>query len=635
MKARSNLERNLEVLAARDPELAKAIAHLRPETYELVPSAKPGVPNLLHRRPGRPPLLHYDPNDPLTHSSSFLRGMEPERAHILVLLGVGLGYGLSQLSRVLDSPKSPRKLFVVEKDPECFRMALQVCDLNGVLASPSVELLVGVPQESLFIRLAQALWPEMLHAKALKFLPWPGALASDPDYYLGVRKAVSEAISTWMGSLGNDPFDTLVAYDHFLRNSLEVMAGPRLSRIKDLFPGRPAVVVASGPSLNKNVHLLKLVEDRAVILSVDASWRILKGLGIRPHMVTSVERTPGTHRFVEGLDKDAQCVYAMVSFIFPETLASYKGPRVFVNRAYNFFHLLGMGEDCLAMGNSTAHMAFKIAAYMGCDPIILIGQDLAFDSSGLTHAQGCVHGEKQTFFHDDKALEVPGNVEPTVKTCSTWFKFLKQYEQHLSEYQGTCINATEGGARICGTLVMSFSEAIELHCRDPFGPREVLLSRLREPLGNGPAQFAKGVSMIQELSRRTLGWCKEGLEALTVPLAQVEARAGTGQERIPPPLASSLRNAVDRVGQILDRLIWDPGPVRQLGEYLLQPCGIPFACEWQVVGERFRDEAWGMAYRLKLARDFFSTLGQLCLSLDHVFQENRDKLNALGVPCPA
>lgn len=634
MEGKSNLEKNLEILARRDADLARTLGELSPKSCQLVPSGKPGFPNLVQIRPGLPPLLHYDPKDPWAQAESLIRAVEPQKAHILVWLGVGLGYGLAQFKGFLKGSASLRKLVLVEKDLECFRLALEVGDYREILACQELELLVGVPEESLFQRILQAIWAEMIHSKALRFLPWPGALSSYPDYYREVRKAVSDAISTWMGTLGNDPFDTLVAYEHFLKNSNAVMEGPRLSSVKGLFPGRPAVVVASGPSLNKNVHLLKLVEDRAVILAVDASWRILDGLGIQPHLVTSVERTPGTYRFVEGLNKDGRSVYAMVSFIFPETLSSYKGPRLFVNRSYNFFHLLGMREDCLSMGNSTAHMAFKIAAHMGCDPIILIGQDLAFDPSGLTHAQGCVHGEKQVFFHEDRILEVPGNLEPAVTTCGTWYKFLKQYEQHLMEYQGTCINATEGGAFIQGTAVMKFSEAIERHCLEVFNPRETLLRRLRSAERSKNTEFAQGVRFIQGLTWQTLQWCREGLGILSLPLEEVERMAQKGRDRLPSSLAVSVRKAVDKVAEILDRLIWDPGPVRQLGEYLLQPCGIPFACEWQVVGERFREEAWGLAYRLKMARDFFSTLGQLCLSLDHAFEENRAHLATLTeAPC--
>ncbi len=636
MEGRSILEKNLEILARRDPELARSLRELPSRNYQIVQSEKPGVPNLLHIIPGAPPLLYYDPQDPAGHAESLTKAVEPAKAHLLVWLGVGLGYGLSQVSQLLAGQAPLRKIILVEKDLECFRVALELGDFRELLACPNLEMLVGVPLEDLFSRLLQALWPEMLHCKAIRFLPWPGALASYPDYYKEAKRAVTDAVSTWMGTLGNDPFDTLVAYEHFLRNSLEVLRGPRLSSVKDLFLGRPAVVVASGPSLNKNVHLLRLVEDRAVILAVDASWRILDSLGIQPHIVTSVERTPGTYRFVEGLSREGKSVYAMVSFIFPETLASYDGPRLFVNRAYNFFHLLGMEEDCLPMGNSTAHMAFKIAAHMGCNPIILIGQDLAFDPEGSTHAHGCVHGERQVFFHEDRILDVPGNLEPSVKTCGTWYKFLKQYEQHLMEYQGTCINATEGGAFIQGTAVMRFSEAIERFCTEAFAPREVLLDRVSKPQDHKKKEFAQGFGFIQQLSAQTLMWCREGLEAIAVPLAEAEGIALKGRDRIPTPAKTSLRKAVDRVAGILDKLIWDPGPVRYLGEYLLQPCGIPFACEWQVVGERFQDEAWGLAYRLKMAREFFCTLGQLCLSLDHAFEENRVHLEKLmEEPCSA
>lgn len=607
--------RNMELLERRDRSLAEAVMGQRPYAYHVIPSQDPKVPNLVWAPPGGRPICFYDPRGPLQHAHGLLRALQLKRAHVLVCLGLGLGYPLLHLMGAVGGNSPLRKIVVVERDLECLRRAVEVCDLRGPLASPAIELLVGLPQEELFMRLYQLMLPEMTHIKSLKFVPWPAAVAVDAAYYRDVRRAVADGATTWLSSLGNDPFDSLAAYEHFLSNAEKVLAGPLLGEVKGLFAHRPAVVVAAGPSLAKNVNLLRLVETKAVILAVDASWKVLEAEGLFPHFVTSVERTPGTHRFVEGLDRSHRTVYAMVSFIFPETLARYQGPRLFVNRAYNFFKILGLEEHCLAMGNSTAHMAFQLAAYMGCDPIILIGQDLAFDDRGNTHADGCVHGQNQIYFHEEETFDVPGNVLPLVRTSATWYRFLRQYEQHLASYPGTCINATEGGARIQGARVMSFLEAIQYYCTEDFHPRDAIMARLAQGKGASREEFHRGLERIEGVTKSALECCRQGLLALEGPLQRLREAASRDVRSIPARMLSEMHDAMGVVSGVLDRLMVDPGYAVQLSEYLLQPCGIPFLCEWNVAEERFEDRAWGVAYRLKLAQEFLATTGQLCLSL--------------------
>lgn len=620
---RITFTRNMESLQRRDGALAGAVMSQGPHAYYVIPSQDPQVPNLLWAPPGASPICFYDPRGPLQHAQGLLRALQLKRAHVLVCLGLGLGYQLLHLMGALGGNTTLRKILVVEKDLECLRRAMEVCDMRGALESPAVEFLVGLPQEELFMRLYQLMLPEMTHVKALKFVPWPAAVAVDTAYYHGVRRAVGEGATTWLSSLGNDPFDSLAAYEHFLSNAEEVLTGPLLGEVKGVFANRPAVVVAAGPSLAKNVNLLRLVEERAVILAVDASWKVLEAEGISPHFVTSVERTPGTHRFVEGLDRSHRTVYAMVSFIFPETLARYRGPRLFVNRTYNFFKILGLEEHCLVMGNSTAHMAFQLAAYMGCDPIILMGQDLAFDDRGNTHANGCVHGQNQVYFHEEETFEVPGNVQPTVRTSATWYRFLRQYEQHLAAYPGTCINATEGGARIQGARVMSFLEAIQGYCRDDFHPRDAIMARLAQSKGASKEQFHRGLGRIEEVTKSTLQCCRQGLLALEGPLQRLREAASQDARSISVGLLKEMHDAMGVVSGVLDQLMVDPGYTVQLSEYLLQPCGIPFLCEWQVAEERFENRAWGVAYRLKLVQEFLATTAQLCLSLLKVLSGRR------------
>ena len=51
----------------------------------------------------------------------------------------------------------------------------------------------------------------------------------------------------------------------------------------------PAIIVSAGPSLDKNVHLLKRAQGKAFIIAVDASIRTVIRAGARPDMLCSID----------------------------------------------------------------------------------------------------------------------------------------------------------------------------------------------------------------------------------------------------------------------------------------------------------------------------------------------------------
>jgi hypothetical protein len=123
-------------------------------------------------------------------------------------------------------------------------------------------------------------------------------------------------------------------------------------------------------------------------------------------------------------------------------------------------------------------MAFKVAAALGCNPIILIGQDLAYSRDGKTHAKDNTYGEKEPRLTSEEfkinMFEVMGNDGLPIMTNEDWHDFRKGYELDLKEYEGICINATEGGAYIEGTEIMTFAKAIEGYVQDYIFPLKIV-----------------------------------------------------------------------------------------------------------------------------------------------------------------
>lgn len=616
-------EKNMTVLSGRYPDLAKLVKSTAVTNYQVVPSFVKLMPNLLCKT-DRDEILFYDPADPLAHIRSVLTDLKLESALVIVLLGLGLGYNLKILFSALRNKGPLGKIIVVEKDLECLRLALEIQDLSEILANPQVKLIIGCSEEDLYVNIWNAISPEFGILKAIKFIPWPASIRLAYNYYHMAKVALKDVARSFIAERGNDPYDTLVAYENFFVNLPQYLSNPGVHCIKDLFPGRPAVVVAAGPSLNKNAHLLRMLDQRAVILSADASLKPLSQWGVMPHLITTVERTPGSEKFFENVSPLEHTVLAVVSFTYPRTLDSYPGPLLFMHRKYHFYETLGIDQDCFEMGGTTAHCAFAIAASMGCNPIIFIGQDLSFGPDGVTHARGCAFGQRQAYAAEAEKIEVPANMGGTVMTCSLWLRLLREYERTLSDFTGLAINATEGGARIHGTQVMSFREAIEGYCQEEFNPRDTLLKHLEKKQATATPSSIRGrMDWLVLETQKVLQASRSVLEVVSPVLRKVEESG----DDLPGELKIKILRTSDILNKLADHIMTAP-LFSAAGEYFMS-VWVPLLIEWQVVTERFSDRVWAEAYRLQLGEEGFGAIGQLCVSLLDVLEKGKKQVEAL------
>lgn len=359
-------------------------------------------------------------------------------------------------------------------------------------------------------------------------------------------------------------------------------------------------------------------------MSADASLKPLHEWGIRPHIITTVERTPGTEKFFEHISGLEHSVLAVASYTYPQTLTSYPGPLLFMHRKYHFYETLGIDEDCFEMGGTTAHCAFAIARQMGCSPIIFIGQDLSFGPDGLTHAKGCAFGQRQAYALEAEKIEVPANMGGNVMTCSLWLRLLREYERTLSDFKGLAINATEGGARIHGTRLMTFREAIDRYCQEEFHPRETMVKFLEgKRASTSPSMIRGRLDKLVQETNKVLQSCRGIIDTVFPVLRKVE---GSG-DNFSGELKKSILKTSDILNKMADHLMSAP-LFSAAGEYFMS-VWVPLLIEWQVVADRFTDGVWAEAYRLELGEEGFGAIGQLCLSLLKVLEEGKEKMEAL------
>lgn len=249
----------------------------------------------------------------------------------------------------------------------------------------------------------------------------------------------------------------------FLRNALInaplVHQSVRISSFFGALPNKPILVVAAGPSLNKQMPLLAKHQNNFNILAVDTVWPILDKYGITPDLVFAID-SRSKPSWTRNCMADKTCFSVDIGCA-PKLVWSHDQNHLFSSTSEQIRGLLeslGVQVDILPTGGSVATSAFNFARSLGGNPIILIGQDLAL-TDGKDHADGYLHVYSADLMkaRSEAGFDVEGYYGGRVKTESQLLYYKTWYEEQVKIYPDVMIiNSTEGGAKIQGCLQIPF-----------------------------------------------------------------------------------------------------------------------------------------------------------------------------------
>ena len=228
-----------------------------------------------------------------------------------------------------------------------------------------------------------------------------------------------------------------------------------------------AIIVSAGPSLDKNIEDLRAAKGRALIIAVDTALKYMLARDIIPDLFVTIDPDKPMDNFADERVRD-------IPVIFDEQtpsamLREHRAAKILYNcRDYpkKLFEACGISVDAnIASGGSVATAAFAICCDLGIKDIILIGQDLAYTGES-THAGGVVSAGVNG---DIGTVMIEGIDGQKVRTRSDWLGYLRWFEHTIEltrqeKPEMRVIDATEGGALIRGTEVMTLKEAIAQTC---------------------------------------------------------------------------------------------------------------------------------------------------------------------------
>ncbi|MBX2813107.1 MAG: DUF115 domain-containing protein [Myxococcales bacterium] len=460
---------NMAALQEHRPQLVELASTLSPSSLRTVQDPD-GTLNLLDTNNQE---KWYTPT--VTSALEQLQRREDiQKCRLVGLFGLGLGLELNALLQLFKG--RDRTILVVEPDVALFQCAIRMTDLRSAIAHKHVDWQIGQTLDELKLRLNV----NTIHArynffcKSIAQVVPHGAAHRYPNYVVAASNIFLDSVKNGARMIGNDYNDVLLGLENICHNLPILSRSKSIWAFKDILKGRPAIVASAGPSLQASLPYLKPIQDQVPIFCPDTSIRILQAAGIRPHVATSRERVEMTIRHFENLEAP-DTVLACCPVLQPSILSNYQGPLALIFRSADFHQWLGVDEPEFEFGGSAGNLAFRIAALAGCNPIILVGQDLCFAENGNTHAEGTATGNRIKWFNTQPAIEAKGSRGDTVTTTSRWLEFQRQFDLDIADYSGRVINATARGLHIPRTEVGELPELLT-SLRKGTDPRPLLLA---------------------------------------------------------------------------------------------------------------------------------------------------------------
>ncbi|EAK1172155.1 motility associated factor glycosyltransferase family protein [Campylobacter jejuni] len=405
--------------------------------------------------------------DPIKELQAMLNTYNDKYLLYPVLYFYGFGNGV--LFKALLQNKNHQHIVVFEKDIEIIWIMFHILDFSHELQNARLIVLNTNKLEiqdynelcsfKPFFQFSRIYFLELMSHYYERF----------HEDVLELNKKLAENFKNSIVSHGNDPLDALQGIEQFVYNLPQMITHPSykelLSKRKNL--SDTAIIVSTGPSLTKQLPLLKKYASKATIFCADSSYPILAKHGIKPDYVCMLERTEITAEFFNHdfgeFDKDIMFICAGV--VHPKAIEYLKGRnrKYLIIPRYLYFPIYIKLKyfDFLYNTPSVAHMSYFLSVLLNHKNIIFIGQDLAYAENGNSHPddyQNSANYESQMYEH---ILTEAYGGKKEIKTHEFWIFFKQILEAMIIKYHITTYNCTEGGARIEGTIEKPFLWACE------------------------------------------------------------------------------------------------------------------------------------------------------------------------------
>ena len=415
-------------------------------------------------------------------------------------------FGLSNFRCAKELIKNAGKenaILLYEPDKNIFMKAIEKIDITDVIKNDKVVLCINGINDEVFGEFVAIVMNDYALMRLTKYCCMPNYDELYPEIWRDVIKNIKDKYEMVILSRNTE----LCMASEFIKNKVitcrDIVREYSIIQLRNEFhkieniQNIPAIIVSAGPSLDKNINELKQAKGKAFILAVDTALKSLLRRDIIPDLIITIDSHKPPVLFMHPKFKDIPIVVCDCSNY--ELYVLHQGKRFYFSETDSYMSYIYekcTGEKLFSTesGGSVANNAFSFANIMGFKKIILVGQDLAYTGKKFHTTDAYGESDKNVLEDYNKYFEVEDIYGGKVYTESNMDLYRKWFESQIVRYPRLdVIDATEGGAKIEGSEIMTLKEAIERECKTDID-FEKIIAELNRPITDEKAE-----KILQEL----------------------------------------------------------------------------------------------------------------------------------------
>ncbi|EDP5887747.1 motility associated factor glycosyltransferase family protein [Campylobacter jejuni] len=479
--------------------------------------------------------LYKNPNQELLESLTLFKS-EYEKYPVLFFYGFGNG----MFYKALCENKNHKHIIVFEDELEILALAFHLFDFSKELKNE--KLILFYTPEVTTAQLTTLFIYENIQKSVKIFNLYIHNNFYEKFYTQKIKNLnykLMETIKYVVLNKGNDPYDSIIGIKHTLNNIPKLLSHgifqdflkKRKRKVKN------AIIVSTGPSLTKQLPLLKQYANKATIFCADSAYPILAKHNIKPDYVCMLERDDIVSKCFDNDFKefDKGILFILASVVHKEVIEFLERNNreyMLVHRPLHFAVSLNLKEfGYIGVGASVANMAYELAASLRHENIIFIGQDLAYAKDGSSHPREHIYGNQGEKLRGEIYTLAYGG-EKQVRTQLTWNLFRQAFEKDIfwakEKLKINTYNCTEGGARIEGAIEKPFQEVCETllkeNLKKPFDKPKILeKNKIKNKFLQTQKLLIKNVKQSEEFIKK----CQNELKKLDFELRKSQLNSQT------------------------------------------------------------------------------------------------------------